>query len=75
MRSRLIDSAFEYLPKTHLLNYRVSDQYIHMYHLSFDSFSKNLFFRPSLPGNPDILMTGNMNMFTDPPQLDANFNT
>jgi mannosyl-oligosaccharide alpha-1,2-mannosidase len=56
MRSRLTDSAFEYLPKTHLLNHRISDQYIHMYRLSLASFSKNLFFRPSLPGDPDILV-------------------
>src|SRR5260370_36583476 len=44
-----------------------------MYRLSLASFSKHLVFRPSLPGNPDILMTGNMNMFTDPPQFDGQF--
>ncbi|KAG0646492.1 Mannosyl-oligosaccharide 1 [Hyphodiscus hymeniophilus] len=69
----LSDSAFEYLPKTHLLNHRISDQYLQMYRSSFASFNKNLFFRPLLPGNPDILITGNLNMFADPPELDGQF--
>ncbi|PMD33637.1 glycoside hydrolase family 47 protein [Hyaloscypha variabilis F] len=69
----LSDSAFEYLPKTHLLNHRISDQYNHMYRFALAAFSKSLFFRPSLPGNPDVLMAGNLNMWDDPPHLDGQF--
>ncbi|PBP20102.1 class I alpha-mannosidase [Diplocarpon rosae] len=69
----LADSAFEYLPKTHLLNYRVSNQYIEMYRTAHATFSEKLFFRPLVPGNPDILMTGNMDMSNEPPRLDGQF--
>ncbi|KAK0102744.1 hypothetical protein ONS95_006342 [Cadophora gregata] len=69
----LADSAFEYLPKTHLLNYRKSNQYLEMYRSALAAFSKNLFFRPSVPGNPDILMTGNLDMSTEPPVLEGQF--
>lgn len=44
-----------------------------MYRASFDAFSKNLFFRPNVPGNPDILMPGNLNFYSDPPVLDGQF--
>ncbi|PBP15490.1 class I alpha-mannosidase, partial [Diplocarpon rosae] len=69
----LADSAFEYLPKTHLLNYRVSHQYMDMYRTAHATFSEKLFFRPLVPGNPDILMTGNMDMSNEPPRLDGQF--
>ncbi|KAH7327476.1 putative mannosyl-oligosaccharide 1,2-alpha-mannosidase IB [Rhexocercosporidium sp. MPI-PUGE-AT-0058] len=69
----LADSAFEYLPKTHLLDHRTSDQYLQMYRIALDTFSKHLFFRPSVPGNPDILMSGNLDMSTDPPAIDGQF--
>lgn len=69
----LTDSAFEYLPKTHLLHYRTSNQYLNMYRSAFATMKNHLFFRPSVPGTPDILMTGNMNMATDPPHLDGQF--
>ncbi|KAJ5054235.1 uncharacterized protein L3040_000515 [Drepanopeziza brunnea f. sp. 'multigermtubi'] len=69
----LADSAFEYLPKAHLLNHHRSNQYIDMYRMAFSTFSKHLFFRPLLPGNPDILMSGNKDMSEDPPLLDGQF--
>merc|ERR1712093_194942 len=69
----LADSAFEYLPKTHLLHYRVSDQYLEMYRSALATVNKNLFFRPSLPGNPDILMTGNLDMSKDSPAIEGQF--
>lgn len=55
-----LDSLFEYLPKTHLL-LPASEQYLSMYRASFATFSQNLFFRPSVPGNPDILFSGALN--------------
>ncbi|KAI9055926.1 hypothetical protein LZ554_000861 [Drepanopeziza brunnea f. sp. 'monogermtubi'] len=69
----LADSAFEYLPKAHLLNHHRSNQYIDMYRMAFSTFSKHLFFRPLLPENPDILMSGNKDMSEDPPLLDGQF--
>jgi mannosyl-oligosaccharide alpha-1,2-mannosidase len=44
-----------------------------MYRFALAAFSKHLFFRPSVPGNPNILMSGTLNMFLDPPQLDGQF--
>jgi mannosyl-oligosaccharide alpha-1,2-mannosidase len=44
-----------------------------MYRSSLAAFSKHLFFRPSLPGNPDILMSGNKDFLADPPKLDGQF--
>ncbi|KAI6716535.1 hypothetical protein JHW43_000966 [Diplocarpon mali] len=67
------DSAFEYLPKTHLLNYRVSNQYIEMYRNAFAAFSRRLFFRPLVPGNPDILMTGVIDMSSESPHVHGQF--
>ncbi|KFZ10183.1 hypothetical protein V502_08272 [Pseudogymnoascus sp. VKM F-4520 (FW-2644)] len=57
------DSAYEYLPKTHLLvrSSTSSEQYLNMYRTALPTFSKNLFFRPKLPGNPDILFSGSYN--------------
>ncbi|KAL2061225.1 hypothetical protein VTL71DRAFT_7498 [Oculimacula yallundae] len=69
----LADSAFEYLPKTHLLDYRTSDQYIKMYQSALATFSKRLFFRPSVPNNPDILMSGNIDFSKDPDVIDGQF--
>ncbi len=36
-----------------------------MYRFALSSFSKNLFFRPLLPGNPDILFPGSVNAHGD----------
>jgi mannosyl-oligosaccharide alpha-1,2-mannosidase len=44
-----------------------------MYRSALAAFTKHIFFRPSVPGNHDILMSGNLNMFADPPQLDGQF--
>jgi mannosyl-oligosaccharide alpha-1,2-mannosidase len=58
-----LDSAYEYLPKTHLLvrSSSSSEQYLNMYRTALSTFSKNLFFRPKLPKNPDILFSGTYN--------------
>jgi len=42
-----------------------------MYRAALSSFSKNLFFRPTLPGNPDILFPGSLNANSVPPHLDT----
>lgn len=55
------DSLFEYLPKTHLLLPQSSpyaQQYHDMYRYAFDTMSKNLFFRPNIPGDLDVLFPG-----------------
>ena len=38
-----------------------AQQYLEMYRTALDSFSRHLIFRPSLPGEPDILFSGNAN--------------
>lgn len=58
-QSSPLDSMFEYLPKAALLlPPHLSKQYTDMYKLAFSTFSKHLFFRPTLPGDPDILFPG-----------------
>lgn len=39
-----------------------------MYRTALASFSKNLFFRPSLPGNPDILFSGSVSTHSTLPR-------
>ncbi|PQE29698.1 class I alpha-mannosidase protein [Rutstroemia sp. NJR-2017a WRK4] len=65
------DSAFEYLPKTHLLlpASKSSQQYLDMYRNALASFSKNLFFRPNLPGNPKVLFPGSAEAPSGSPHL------
>ncbi|EED21959.1 mannosyl-oligosaccharide alpha-1,2-mannosidase, putative [Talaromyces stipitatus ATCC 10500] len=68
------DSLYEYLPKTHLLlpsSSSVAQQYLEMYRIALHSFSRHLFFRPSLPGEPDILYSGNANANTGVANLDT----
>ena len=42
-----------------------------MYRLALNAFSKNLFFRPRVPGNPDILFSGSASMSGDSVNLDT----
>jgi mannosyl-oligosaccharide alpha-1,2-mannosidase len=42
-----------------------------MYRSALPAFSQNLFFRPSLPGNPDILFSGSVTTNSGSPKLDA----
>ncbi|KAI9744441.1 MAG: hypothetical protein M1818_001970 [Claussenomyces sp. TS43310] len=67
------DSVFEYLPKTHVLLHPASSsqQYLNMYRTALSSFSNNLFFRPNLPNNPDILFPGSLSASSAPPRLDT----
>lgn len=67
------DSAFEYLPKTHLLlpNSSSADQYLKMYRTALSTINKHLVFRPNLPGDPDILFTGTVNINSGKPLLTA----
>ncbi|CZT44460.1 uncharacterized protein RSE6_04628 [Rhynchosporium secalis] len=44
-----------------------------MYQSALATFSKRLFFRPSLPQNPDILMSGNIETSIDPNVIDGQF--
>ncbi|KAF7867419.1 hypothetical protein EAF04_005502 [Stromatinia cepivora] len=67
------DSAFEYLPKTHLILPKSSsgDQYLRMYRNALSTINKHLIFRPNLPGDPDILFTGTVDVNSGQPLLDA----
>lgn len=69
-----VDSAYEYLPKTHLLlrqSVSPPGQYLSMYKHASPVFSKNLFFRPRLPGNPDILFPGSLTVAGDSHRFEA----
>lgn len=50
----LADSAYEYLPKEHLLLGGVSDQYKKMYKKAMDAARKTLFFRPMVKGERNL---------------------
>lgn len=67
------DSLYEYLPKAHALlgssdpssaKYEVMSQYF------MDTARDNLFFRPMIPGEEDILFSGNCDVLDGGPRLD-----
>ncbi|KAH8812985.1 putative mannosyl-oligosaccharide 1,2-alpha-mannosidase IB [Xylogone sp. PMI_703] len=67
----LADSMFEYLPKTALLlPPALAKQYTDMYTFAFSTITKNILFRPTLPGNPDILFPGTYHANPNRPRLD-----
>ncbi|KAH7414411.1 glycoside hydrolase [Phaeosphaeria sp. MPI-PUGE-AT-0046c] len=67
------DSLYEYLPKAYALlgSTDVSSQKYEVMARNFmDTATKNLFFRPMLPTDSDILISGNCDVLEDGPHLD-----
>ncbi|EFQ90132.1 hypothetical protein PTT_13361 [Pyrenophora teres f. teres 0-1] len=67
------DSLYEYLPKAHALLGSADDsssKYEAMSRAFMDTAMKNLFFAPMIPGNEDILISGNVDVHEDGPSLD-----
>ncbi|KAF2022672.1 seven-hairpin glycosidase [Setomelanomma holmii] len=67
------DSLYEYLPKAHALLGSAdasSAKYEVMARTFMDAAIKNLFFRPMIPGDEDILISGNCDVLADGPRLD-----
>ena len=56
----MADSTYEYLPKQHLLLGGLNTQYKEMYEAAIKPIQEHIFFRPTLPDNPDILISGNV---------------
>jgi mannosyl-oligosaccharide alpha-1,2-mannosidase len=54
----LSDSLYEYFPKMHALMGGVDPVYEQMYRTSMETAIQNLLFRPMLPGENDVLFTG-----------------
>jgi mannosyl-oligosaccharide alpha-1,2-mannosidase len=59
------DSLYEYLPKMHGLLQGAEPKYDTMSRSFFDAANKTMFFRPMLPDNDDILISGNVNIDSD----------
>ncbi|KAI9367354.1 glycoside hydrolase [Aspergillus egyptiacus] len=57
----MADSAYEYLPKEHMLLGARTSQYRRMYESAIASIKEHLLFRPMLKDGKDILFPGNMN--------------
>jgi mannosyl-oligosaccharide alpha-1,2-mannosidase len=67
------DSLYEYLPKAHALlgsTDASSAKYETMSRTFMDTAMEHLFFRPMVPGNEDILISGNCDVLDDGPRLD-----
>jgi mannosyl-oligosaccharide alpha-1,2-mannosidase len=67
------DSLYEYLPKAHALLGSAdpsSEKYEIMSRYFMDTARDNLFFRPMIPGNEDILISGNCDVLQEGPRLD-----
>ncbi|KAJ4367371.1 hypothetical protein N0V83_006952 [Neocucurbitaria cava] len=67
------DSLYEYLPKAYALLGSVdasSKKYEIMSRTFMDTAERHLFFRPMIPGNEDILISGNVDILEDGPTLD-----
>lgn len=56
----LADSAYEYLPKQYMLLGGLEDKYQRMYEMAIEASKKHLFFRPMLPDDRDILLSGSV---------------
>jgi mannosyl-oligosaccharide alpha-1,2-mannosidase len=67
------DSLYEYLPKAHALLGSAdssSSKYELMSRAFMDVATDNLFFAPMIPGDEEILISGNVDIHTDGPSLD-----
>ncbi|KAH8879097.1 seven-hairpin glycosidase [Thozetella sp. PMI_491] len=64
------DSLYEYFPKMHALLGGREAKYETLTRGFLDAAKKHLFFRPMVPENDDILISGNVNMIDDKPVLD-----
>jgi mannosyl-oligosaccharide alpha-1,2-mannosidase len=67
------DSLYEYLPKAFALLGSAdesSEKYEIMARTFMDTAIKNLFFRPMIPGEENILISGNCDVLDDGPRLD-----
>ena len=67
------DSLYEYLPKVHALLGSAdpsSEKYEVMSRYFMDTARDSLFFRPMIPDNEDILISGNCDVLQDGPRLD-----
>lgn len=56
------DSVYEYLPKQFILLGGLEDKYQKMYEMAVEASKKSLFFRPMLPDNRDILLSGSVSI-------------
>lgn len=54
------DSVYEYLPKQYMLLGGLEDKYQRMYEMAIEASKKYLFFRPMLPDDRDILLSGSV---------------
>ncbi|MCJ1404258.1 hypothetical protein MMC11_007483 [Xylographa trunciseda] len=62
----MADSIYEYLPKQHMLLGGLVPQYKKMYDSASDAMTKNLLFRPMVPGEEDILVLGTASINESP---------
>jgi mannosyl-oligosaccharide alpha-1,2-mannosidase len=56
----MADSLYEYLPKQYMLMGGHAEQYKRMYAKVIEVAKKDFFFRPMIPTNEDVLMSGNV---------------
>lgn len=54
------DSVYEYLPKQYMLLGGLEEKYQKMYEMAIETSKKYLFFRPMLPDNRDVLLSGSV---------------
>ena len=65
----LADSLYEYLPKMHALLGGVDEKYPVMYRTAMDVVAKHLLYRPMVPGQDDILFSGDTRVNNDKIEL------
>ncbi|KAK8055361.1 glycoside hydrolase family 47 protein [Apiospora rasikravindrae] len=63
------DSLYEYLPKMHGLIQGAEPKYKAMSERFMDAADKYMFFRPMIPGEEDILVSGAVNVYNDGQRL------
>jgi mannosyl-oligosaccharide alpha-1,2-mannosidase len=55
----MADSTYEYLPKQYMMLGGRDNKYRHMYEEAIEAAKRHLFFRPLVPGNENLLFSGN----------------
>ena len=55
----MADSTYEYLPKQYMVLGGLDERYREMYDKMMTTVKKHIFYRPLVPGNQDILLSGN----------------
>lgn len=65
----MVDSLYEYLPKTHLILGGAAPEYKMIYERAFEAMKEHILYRPMTPDGRDVLLAGQARVTGDPPEV------